>query len=145
MHFLHVELKWGVGATSPHPQRQQGCSWTSHMPARTKCSPRSPQNSKRPAEREKHVHKLLGKPKPTTPMQRIAHCKMVDAAWILQQLLKGNGPAQDPVGWARLLARSAWKTQVCSTSSSCWHVQLYTTTKEKKIAAVRQSWSTHLI
>lgn len=120
---------------SPHPQRQQGSSWTSHKPARIKCSPRSPQISRRPTEGEKkkqYEHTHIRTPqgiKTKKLLAYTAHSKMVDTAGILQQLLKWNSPAQDAVGGARVSARSAWKTGVIpSTTSPCRQVQRCTTT-----------------
>lgn len=56
------------------------------------------------------------------------HGKVADSTGVLQQPLKGHGPAQHTVGWTRLTTWSAREAGAAACTASGRHVQLYTQT-----------------
>lgn len=142
-------------AIKPCPRSWLKSSWTFHNLARIKCSPHSPQISKRPVKTQtlnqrtwhtyfskrlkENIKSLL-----KITMQHyyvLAHRKVMDPTGVLQQLLKWDGPAQHTVGRARFSTWSPWKAGAAASTTSCRHVQLYYTFRHKHAHYQhRQEW-----
>lgn len=100
------------------------------MPARTKCSPRSPQTSRRTVEKTHTRHERHTSVIPELPqaphVSCAAHREVLDSTRVLQQLLKRDSPGQHSVGWVYLSSRNPWKAWVAASTAPRGHVQLYT-------------------
>lgn len=66
-----------------------------------------------------------------------SHRELADSSGVLQQLLKGDGPAQHAVGRGGLPARSPWKAGAAASTAPCRHVQLYHADEHKTHPFIR--------